>query len=267
MAKIPVSVFIVAKNEEARLGRVLAAVQPWAGEIVLVDSGSTDRTVEIAEQHGARVIHNAWGGYGPQKNFAEKQCRFDWLLNVDCDEVVTPGLAEEIQALFARRAPEQGAYLVRILNVYPGDTKPRPLANDYNVVRLYHKAAGTYSTHPIHDRVDLSPGIVPRQLQHPLYHYPYLSIQQLIDKNNRFSSFGAGHAGKRKTFPLKIRLFFEFPLNFVKSYFFRGHFLGGWKGFYFALCHAFMRTTRVAKMLEAATAARDGESVENLPGR
>jgi len=254
----------VARNEEARLGRVIEALKPWAGEIIVVDSGSTDRTVEIAETLGATVFHNPWAGYGPQKSFAEKQCRHDWLLNVDADEVVSPELAQEIQSLFAGSGPAPGAYRVKILTVYPGDTKPRPFANDYNVVRLYHKAAGAYSDHPIHDRVILGE-TAPRQLRHPVHHYPYLSIAQLIEKNNRFSSFGAGHAKKRSPFFLKLRLFFEFPLNFVKSYIFRRHFTGGWKGFYFALCHAFMRTTRVAKMLEATTAPDAAETAKERP--
>ncbi len=255
MAKIPVSAFIVAKNEEARLGRVIEALKDWVGEVVVVDSGSTDCTVTIAVSLGAAVYHNAWAGYGPQKSFAETKCRYDWLLNVDADEVVSEALAGEIQALFARGEPGPGAYRVRILNVYPGDATPRPFANDYNVVRFYHKAAGSYATHPVHDRVELREGSEPRQLRHPVYHHPYLSIEQLIDKNNRFSSFGARHTGKmRSSLPLKLRLFFEFPLNFLKFYIFRGHFMGGWKGFYFALCNAFMRTTRVAKMLEAMTA-------------
>jgi glycosyltransferase involved in cell wall biosynthesis len=247
----PLSAFIITKDEEARLPATLTALRGWVDEIVVVDSGSTDRTVEIARTMGATVIHRDWTGYGPQKRFAEDQCRNDWLLNVDADEVVTPELAAEIQALFAASSlPQPGAFNIRILNVYPGDLRPRPLANDYNVVRLYHRSAGRYSDHPLHDRVNLATA-KPEQLASPIHHYPYLSFEQALQKHNRFSSFSASQSKRRGGAALRLRLFTEFPVSFVKFYFFRRHILGGWKGFYFALANAFMRTTRIAKMLEA----------------
>lgn len=247
---LPISAFIIARNEEARLARVIEALKPWVGEIVVVDFGSTDRTVEIAQSLGARVLHNEWRGYGPQKNFAEQQCRFDWVLNVDADEVVTPQLAAEVQTLFAGGEPSPGAWRIKILTVYPGDTAPRPFANDYNVVRFYHKSAGTYSDHPVYDRVILQ-GVRPQQFRHPVHHYSFLSIAHVIDKGNQFTNFRSSHSKKRSRAYLKARLVLEFPLSFIKFYIFRRHFTGGWKGFYFSLCHAFSRTTRIAKMLEA----------------
>jgi glycosyltransferase involved in cell wall biosynthesis len=249
MPEIPVSVFIITKNEEVRIGRVIEALRGWIADIVVVDSGSTDRTVEIAQSLGAQVYHNPWAGYGPQKCFAERQCRHDWLLNLDADEVVTPELAKEIQALFAAGVPPPGAYKMRVLTVYPGDEKPRPWANDYNIVRLYHRSAGGYSDHPVFDRVILKDA-TSKQLNAAVYHYSHISFTHLIDKLNTFSSFRAEKTKKRSQLLMKIRVFIEFPLNFVKYYIFRRHFAGGWKGFYFSLCHAFMRTTRVAKMLE-----------------
>ncbi len=89
---LPVSVFVITRNEAARLGRTLGALG-WANQVVVVDSGSTDATCEIAREKGAEVHHRDWAGYGSQKVFAEAQCRHDWLLNLDADEVVTPDLA------------------------------------------------------------------------------------------------------------------------------------------------------------------------------
>lgn len=246
----PISAFLIVKNEEARLGRTLQALQPWVDEIVVVDSGSTDDTIDIARSYGAWVYERSWTGYGSQKKFAEEQCRNEWVLNVDADEVISPELANEIQLLFAGGVPPApAAYRTKILNVYPGEAKPRPLANDYNVVRLYHKAAGSYRDHPVHDRVELK-DVQPIQLQAPIYHHPFTSFAHVIEKNNNFSSFRSTHSSERSLAYLKARLLIEFPLNFVKTYFFRRHFTGGWKGFYFSLCHAFMRTSRIAKMLE-----------------
>src|SRR5471032_2996377 len=94
------SVAIVTLNEEAALVRTLASVA-WAEEIVVVDSGSTDRTVEIARSYGARVIEREWPGFAAQKNIAIEQCTGTWVLSLDADEELTPELQQEIQQLLA----------------------------------------------------------------------------------------------------------------------------------------------------------------------
>ena len=240
----PISVFIIARNEAARLPRTLAALG-WADQIVLVDSGSTDETKEIAQAAGAEVHHRDWDGYGPQKVFAEGLCRNDWVLNVDADEVVTAALSAELQALTGG-AP--GAWRVRILNVYPGDDAPRPLANDYNVVRFYHRSVAGYRDHPLFDRVDVQGET--RQARAPIHHFPLTSLAHFVDKENRYSSYAAEQAAPRGRWKLLVRLPFEMPIAFLKFYFLRRHFTGGWKGFVFALSAAFARVLRIAKMLE-----------------
>lgn len=249
---VPISAFIIAKNEEKRLPKTISALQPWVDEIIVVDSGSSDRTMDIARALGAKVVFNEWNGYGSQKSFAERLCRNDWVLNVDADEVVTPQLAAEIGAIFAPgRSVAPGAYRARILTIYPGDVKPRHWPKDYNEVRLYHRSVGAYREHAVYDRVILRDA-EPRQLRQPIFHYSYLSFSHLVEKNNNFSSFRAMNSKRRSSLNLKFRLATEFPLQFFKCYIGRRHVTGGWKGFYFALCHAFMRTTRIAKMLELA---------------
>lgn len=239
-----VSVFLITKDEADRLPATLAALA-WADEIVVVDSGSTDKTVEIARNAGATVEHRDWTGYGPQKVHAEALCTHDWVLNVDADEVVTPALAKEIQA---RAKGTPGALRVHIHNVYPGDPAPRPFANDYNVVRFYHRSVAGYRDHPLFDRVEArcSTG----QLRAPVHHFALTSFAHFVDKENRYSSYAAKAARLRSRTGLLLRLPFEMPIAFVKFYVFRRHVFGGWKGFMFALTAAFARTLRLAKMLE-----------------
>ena len=239
-----ISAFVITNNEEARLPRTLAALD-WVDQVVVVDSGSTDKTIEIAKAAGTEVHHRDWTGYGPQKVFAETQCTHDWILNVDADEVVTPELATEIRTAI-QGAP--GAYNVRILNIYPGDDRPRPLANDYNVVRLYHRSVAGYRDHPLFDRVETKSA--PGQLKAPLHHFTVLSWHQLVDKENTYSTYNAQEANPRGRAFLAIRVFFQFPLSFLKFYVLKGHILGGHKGFMYALTAAFARTLRLAKMLE-----------------
>lgn len=241
-----VSVFLIARNEAARLPRTLAALS-WADQLVLVDSGSSDRTVEIAREAGAEVHYRDWTGYGAQKVFAEGLCRNDWVLNVDADEVVTPELAAEIRGAVSG---SPCAWNVRILNVYPGDERPRPFANDYNVVRFYHRAVAGYRDHPLFDRVELRGNGQPRQLSAVIHHFALTSLTHFVDKENRYTSYAAETAAPRSRLGLIVRLPFEMPLAFLKFYFLRRHIFGGWKGFVFALSAAFARTLRIAKILE-----------------
>ncbi|MGD1886741.1 MAG: glycosyltransferase family 2 protein [Cohaesibacteraceae bacterium] len=247
---MPLSIFLITHNEADRIGMVLEAVEGLSDDVVVVDSGSSDDTVAIAERHGARVFHRDWTGYGAQKRYAEDQCQNDWLLNLDADEVVTPALRGEIEALFAGSEPNPGAYRVKIHNIYPGDGKPRPLANDYNVVRLYHRQLGRYRDHPVYDRVELGDGVEVRQLTAPIHHHSVLSWFAMVDKANRFTSHEIGKLARKPAGVLKLRLVFEMPLQFLRNYLLRGHWLGGWKGFVFALNTAYLRTLRIAKALE-----------------
>ena len=95
-------------------------------EVVVVDLGSTDGTVELCRRLGARVIDNAWPGFGPQKRFAEDQARFDWILNLDADEWLSDSLREELRTLLANPQPAQRSFRVRVRIVYPSWTRPRP---------------------------------------------------------------------------------------------------------------------------------------------
>lgn len=253
---VPVSVFIITRNEAARIGRTLAAVA-WADQVVVVDSGSSDGTQDIARAAGAEVHHRDWDGYGPQKRFAEGLCRHDWRLNVDADEVVTADLAAEIAALLAA-APPPAAYRVRILNVYPGCTRPRPLANDYDVVRFYHRTAGAYRDHALFDRVELAPGHRLRRLRAPIHHFALVSWHHMIEKENAYTSFQARTARPKSRAWLLLRLPIEAPVVFLKTYLLRRHFTGGWKGFAFSVTVGFVRMLRIVKMLEQSDIERAG---------
>ena len=249
MTRPPVSVFMIAFNEAARIGRTLEAVKDWADEIVVVDSGSTDDTVAIATAVGARVIRRDFDGYGQQKRFAEDQCRNDWLLNIDADEVVTSALRAEIDT--ALDGAEPCFFRMRILNIYPGDDAPRPLADDYNVVRLYHRAVGRYRDHPLFDRVEAHGPVATRQLSEPIHHYPFLTWGDLVAKLDRLATLQAREAKRKPEWQLYARLVLEGPVQFLKFWLLRRHILGGWKGFAFSGIAAFGRWLRIVKLIDA----------------
>ncbi|CAH1673495.1 Uncharacterized glycosyltransferase RF_0337 [Hyphomicrobiales bacterium] len=246
----PLSVFIIAQNEVDRIGRVIEAARPLSDDIVVVDSGSTDGTQALAESLGARVIYNSWPGYGPQKRFAEEQCRHDWLLNLDADEVLPPDLAAEIAALFANGQPSADAYRIRIAEIFPGEKAPHRFAYALSPVRLYRKSWGRYSPSPVHDRVDLRPGTKVGRLKGTVHHFSVRSLGEQMEKLNAYSDAQADDLDARGETLSAFRLFAEFPANFFKAYIGRRHALRGIYGFMTAMNYAFYRYLRVAKHWE-----------------
>ncbi|HEY0354301.1 MAG TPA: glycosyltransferase family 2 protein [Enterovirga sp.] len=248
---LPLSVFIIAHNEVDRIGRTIEAVRGLTDDLVVVDSGSTDGTADVARSLGARVLFRAWEGYGPQKRFAEEECRHNWLLNVDADEVVPPRLASEIRAIFtAVGGPEQEAYRLGIAEIFPGEKRPHPWSYTLWPVRLYRRDRGRYSASPVHDRVDLAPGATIGVLRPVIHHFSVRSLGHQIDKLNRYSDQQADDLDARGVSIPTWRVFVEFPAAFIKAYFGRRHFVRGTYGFLTAMNYAISRHLRMAKHYE-----------------
>jgi glycosyltransferase involved in cell wall biosynthesis len=249
-APLPLSIFIIARDEADRIGNTIAAVRDLTDDLVVVDSGSTDGTQGVAEALGARVIHNPWPGYGPQKRFAEDGCRHGWLFNLDADEVVPPGLKSEIRALFANGEPPLPAYRLGIAETFPGEDAPHPWAYTLWPVRLYRKDKGRYSASLVHDRVDLELGVRAGALKGVIHHFSVRSLGDQLDKLNRYSDQQAHDLAMRGVSIPTWRLFVEFPANFLKAYVGRRHFVRGAYGFLTAMNYAISRHLRVAKHYE-----------------
>ena len=148
---IKLSAYIVTLNEQERLGRTLEALQQVADEIVIVDSGSTDKTQEIAQQYKTRFLFHKWKNISSQKHYAQEQCQNTWVLSLDADEVLSPELIKEIQQI--KKNPTADAYRVRIGDMFPGFKKPRKWTRKYNLVRLYNRQKATMPDDLTHDRV------------------------------------------------------------------------------------------------------------------
>ncbi|MGY6247943.1 glycosyltransferase family 2 protein [Bosea thiooxidans] len=267
----PLSIFIIAQNEYDRIGHTIAAARSLSDDIVVVDSGSTDGTQGVAEALGARVIFNPWPGYGQQKRFAEEQCRHDWLLNLDADEVLPADLVAEIATLFQAGAPAADAYKMRIAEIFPGEKAPHRFAYTLSPVRLYRKSKGRYSPSPVHDRVDLSPGTKVGKLKGTIHHFSVRSLGEQMDKLNAYSDAQADDLDARGATVSAFRLVAEFPANFFKAYIGRRHALRGLYGFMTAMNYAFYRYLRAAKHWERrlrrdAGITPAGDSIGKRPG-
>lgn len=246
--RTPISVYIVAKNEADRIGRAIRSVVDWVDEVIVVDSGSEDRTVEIAEAAGARVLYNAWQGYGPQKRFAEDQCRNDWLLMLDADEEVSPELRAEIQACF-HQSPQVAAFRMRITDMLPGEARPKWFAYSYQIMRLYNRHHGRCSDHAYKDRVEITSGEV-HPLRGRIWHHSFRSWEASVAKLNFYTSQVAQDRVYRKMMLMSLRLYTEFPLQFLKCYLGRRFALRGAMGLAMSITVAYLNLLRLLKTAE-----------------
>ena len=249
MARVKLSCCIIAHNEADRLARCIEAVRGIADEVVVVDSGSTDGTVELARSLGARAFFRAWDGYGPQKRYAEECVAHNWILNLDADEVVTPELAREIQTLLSIAQPPLPAYRVKMPTVFPGATRPRLWAESHNYVRLYDRRKVRFRDSLVHDTVDTRHEPV-GQLEHIALHYSNRSIEHVRQKLDRYTQLQAKEL-RKSPIAIYLRLPFEYPLVFFRYYFLRRNFTGGSFGFRSSHIAAEMRVKRLLRILKA----------------
>lgn len=246
-----ISVAIVAMDEEANLSRTLSSVR-WADEIVLVDSGSKDRTCEIAREHGARVIVEPWRGYVAQKQYAIDLCTKDWILLLDADEEISPGLADEIRsaiadpnALSGYRLPRKNLFLGRWIR--HGGFYPDPK------LRLFRRGQGFVAGHDPHDRCELKPEVPQptRQFKNAMMHHTYPNLSLYIGHMNRYSSLGAQLAVSQGHGSFRFMNIVLRPLaTFIYNYFIRLGFLDGREGLLLHLYHAVYVSWKYAKAWE-----------------
>jgi len=248
--RLPISAFIIALNEADRVGRAIASVRDWVDEIIVIDSGSKDNTVQVAAALGAKVLHHDWPGYGLQKCFGEDQCRNTWLLNIDADEEITPALAEEIKSLFVHGEPAITGYVLQIRDLLPGEKKLAPFAHTNYALRLYDRNKARFSDSPVHDTVIVGEGHT-IMLTHPVLHRSFRDLAHAIDKMNFYTSKLAENLHNRggMAFPM-LRLITEFPFAFFKDYILRGYILRGRRGFVNSVLYGFTRFVRIAKYME-----------------
>ncbi len=252
------SVIVLTKNEERNIFDCLQSVS-WASDLIVVDSKSGDRTVDIARTFTKKVFVIDWMGYGEAKNFALGHADHDRVLWLDADERVTPGLAAEIQQVLRQRPSEFSGYEVarrayflgkwiRHCGWYPG-----------YVTRFFEKTAARFTTSRVHEHLDITGKI--GRLRNDLLHFTDDTLHHYFSKSNRYTSLAAEDAAQaRKKFSL-YDLLVRPPFLFFKMYIVRRGFLDGMHGLVLALLSAAYVFTKYAKLWEIETRATRGQDV------
>ncbi|HTB21126.1 MAG TPA: glycosyltransferase family 2 protein [bacterium] len=192
-AKLPVSVVVLIRNEEANLPGCLAMLG-WAAEVVVVDSGSTDRGPALARKAGAKVYARAWTGYVDQRNFALSKCRQPWILSVDADERVAPDLVRAVRALLAG-APEKRGYRVRFVSNYFGRWLRYGGVYPDEHLNFFRREGARYggTKGDVHERPDIAD---PGRLAGHITHNAYPSMELALEKLDRYTTLeAAGRLG------------------------------------------------------------------------
>jgi glycosyltransferase involved in cell wall biosynthesis len=254
-----VSAFIIAKNEEKLIRNAISSLKSIAEEIIVVDSGSTDKTIEIAQSLGCKVVYNEWRGYVEQKIFGEGLCKNDWVLNIDADEELSQDLQNEINYIFESGLQDKyKGYSFNIVIMMPEELKPRFCAPSNQGIRLYNKNYVSFENSDqatrTHDVASLKNGLMPEgnilKLLSPVYHKSSVSISQLMNKISFYTSEQAQEIFEKNRKISKIRIALEFVWWFFKAYFARRYFVFGFKGFIYSVIFAFGKFLRLAKVYE-----------------
>jgi glycosyltransferase involved in cell wall biosynthesis len=250
--QIPLSIFIIAKNEADRIQAIITSVKEIADEILVIDSGSTDATAEVAAKAGVKFIFNEWRGYGLQKIFGENQCRNKWILNIDADEEVSKELCDEIKKLFAAGiAQDIAGFRIKIVNKFRFEKKPKRFAYYYNQFRLYNKELAGFQDSSVHDSVVLKEKSAKiRQLKNIIYHQSFRSFSHWIEKINFYSQMQAQDSFEKNECPSILKVFLLPLFAFLKAFFIRRYFIYGFNGFIYSYLFAFSRFAKVIKTRE-----------------
>jgi glycosyltransferase involved in cell wall biosynthesis len=285
---VTLSVVIITYNEEANIGRALESVMPLLsggrGEIIVVDSGSTDRTVDIAKSFGAKVYVEEWKGYAAQKNSGIDKATGDWILSLDADEEADAELIEELPACYATResmakpeSREWGLTGEEARKAYGNSDIPRGRAVGFSIhrknfflgrwiehggfwpdpkLRLFHRGDGRVEERSVHETIQASGRVVGIE-RGALLHHSYPTLSDYIDHMNRYSSLGAEMAvanGPRSFSVIDILL--RPVATFIYNYFFRLGFLDGREGLLLHLYHAVYVSWKYAKAWELSHSQR-----------
>ena len=229
----PISCFVITCNEADRIEQCLQSVAGWVDELLVIDSGSTDGTLEIARRYTDRIYETDWPGYGPQRNRALNWCTHDWVLSLDADEVVTEALREEVDKVLSE------ADLSDNFLKFPWHTYlfGKPLKHGRYATpqgKLFDKTGAQFKDRSVHETL-LLPEYRVRTLKSPLIHHSWRNYQHVIEKHLKYGVLGAQEKSKGGRKSSILYAFARGIVDFLQQYVIRGGFLDGQRGLLMAV--------------------------------
>jgi len=224
---LPISVVIITLTEESNIKCCLDSVSLF-DEIIIVDSGSTDQTIDIAKKHGAKVIHQDWLGFGPQKQFVVSQAKNEWVLSIDADEVLSKELLANIHSLNLHNP--QLAYSINRRSFFLGKEVKHSGWNPDWVIRLFNKNHCHFTEDKVHEKVMGYQSM--QKLDGLMYHYTYQTLFDIKDKTVKYGQLGKLSRKKAKNKYLNA------SWSFIRTFFIQFGFLDGLTGYQIAKMNA-----------------------------
>lgn len=224
------SVVIITLNEERNIGRCLASVRGIADDVVVVDSGSADRTGEICREYGARFVTHPWQGFAETKNFANSLALHPWILSLDADEALSDELRDSVQKIKKEGFSEVVWSMNRLTNYCGSWIKHCGWYPDKKI-RLFHRDTARWAGLLIHETLEINTGIKVNHLKGDLLHFSYYTIGEHVAQANRYTDLAAEEAISKGKSAGCAGIIFKPLLRFIRDYFFRLGFMDGYYGY------------------------------------
>ncbi len=258
--KIPLSVAMITKNESANLADCLKSVH-FAAQIVVVDSGSTDETVQIASQFACDIFTEAWKGFGPQKQSAIDKCHNPWVLVLDADERIPSATASVIKDIVLQPTSSAAGYSFSRKNYFQGRWIKRMGWWPDRILRLFRKDCGRMTASSVHESVVVDGPV--EALNAPIEHYPAAQLSKILMKIDQYSTLGAQEAYARGERTSLWWAAVRAKVTFFQNYIFRFGFLDGVQGFTLAITDAVNKFFKYAKLNELNRQNKPKASIKN----
>lgn len=260
-AMIQLSVVIITLNEEKNLERCLQSVKNLADEIVVIDSLSTDKTVEIAQRYGAKIVLQKFLGHIEQKNFAAAHASHKWVLSLDADEAITPELEKNI--LLVKANPQYNAYRFARLNNFCGKWIRHSGLYPDAKVRLFNRTKGEWTGENPHDKwVLYDKAEKEGKLLGDMLHYSFYSISDYVKKIEKYTEIAARQRVKKGKNYSKLQIWIVPKWKFLSDYIFRLGFLDGYEGLLICRLNAMETMIKYAKTRQYAAWQKEGKTID-----